>query len=67
MKYSTCIGIDTHAKKNAVCALDTVTGEVREALLCEDPGKLIAWIADCWSRAILATNSRIKMAAIQSN
>ena len=46
MKYSTCIGIDTHAKKNAVCALDTATGEVREALLCEDPGKLIAWIAD---------------------
>ena len=46
MRYSTCIGIDTHARKNAVFALDAVTGEVREALLGGDPGELVAWIAD---------------------
>lgn len=45
MKHSTCIGIDTHAKKNAVFALDTVTGEAREALLGGEPGELIAWVA----------------------
>ena len=45
MRYSTCIGIDTHARKNAVFALDAATGEAREALLSEDPGKLIGWIS----------------------
>ena len=44
MKYSTCIGIDTHAKKNAVCALDARTGELREATLSADPAELAAWI-----------------------
>lgn len=45
MKYSTCIGIDTHARKNAVFALDTGTGEALTAQLGGDPGELVAWIA----------------------
>ena len=44
MKYSTCIGIDAHARKNAVCALDTATGETWETVLDEDPGRLADWI-----------------------
>ena len=44
MKYSTCIGIDTHARKNAVCALDARTGELREATLSSDPAELVRWI-----------------------
>lgn len=45
MKYRTCIGIDTHSRKNEVCALDTETGEVRRATLGADPGDLAGWLA----------------------
>ena len=31
MKYRTCIGIDTHSRKNEVCALDTETGVFSQA------------------------------------
>lgn len=44
MRYSTSIGIDTHAKKNQVCAIDKRTGEVAEAKLSSDPAELIRWI-----------------------
>lgn len=44
MRYSTIIGIDTHAKKNSVCALDAKTGEVVQATLSADPDQLISWI-----------------------
>jgi len=44
MRYCTSIGIDTHAKKNEVCALDTQTGEVFSATLSDDPAQLIIWI-----------------------
>ena len=33
MRYSTIVGIDTHSKKNAVCAIVPETGEMREAVL----------------------------------
>ena len=36
MRYSTIVGIDTHSKKNAVCAIVPATGEMREAVLSED-------------------------------
>ena len=44
MKYCTSIGIDTHAKKNAVCALSTETGAITEDILSEDPAQVIDWI-----------------------
>ena len=44
MRYSTIVGIDTHSKKNAVCAIVPATGEMREAVLSEDPGQLLSWI-----------------------
>ena len=44
MKYSICIGIDTHARKNAVCALDTDTGEAVTATLPGDPEVVADWI-----------------------
>lgn len=44
MGYSTIIGIDTHAKKNSVCALDTKTGEVVQTTLSADPNQLVSWI-----------------------
>ena len=46
MRYSTSIGIDTHSKKNAVCAITTQTGELRETILSEDPAQLISWIRE---------------------
>ena len=46
MKYSTSIGIDTHSKKNSVCALNNNTGEITEVTLSEDPEKLIQWIVE---------------------
>lgn len=46
MKYCTNIGIDTHSKKNSVCAIVAETGEMREVTLSEDPRKLVAWIRD---------------------
>jgi len=44
MRYCTSIGIDTHAKKNEVCALDTQTGEMSSTTLSDDPAQLITWI-----------------------
>jgi transposase len=44
MRYCTSIGIDTHMKKNQVCAIDTKTGEVLTTKLSEDPDQLIKWI-----------------------
>jgi len=44
MRYSINIGIDTHAKKNVVCAIDTDTGELYRAKLDSDPALLIEWI-----------------------
>lgn len=44
MRYSTIVGIDTHSKKNAVCAIVTQTGEVCETVLSEDPAQLVSWI-----------------------
>lgn len=46
MRYSTSIGIDTHAKKNAICAIVTQTGEIREIVLSEDSAQLISWIKE---------------------
>lgn len=46
MRYSTIVGIDTHSKKNAVCAIVPATGEMREAILSEDPKQLLAWIVE---------------------
>ena len=46
MLYSTIVGIDTHSKKNAVCAIVPATGEMREAVLSEDPEQLLAWIVE---------------------
>ena len=44
MRYSTSIGIDTHSRKNAVCEIVAQTGEIREAVLSEDPAQLVSWI-----------------------
>ena len=44
MRYCTSIGIDTHAKKNEVCALDTDTGEIITTTFSDDPALLISWI-----------------------
>jgi len=44
MRYCTTIGIDTHVKKNEVCALNTQTGEKATATLSGDPNQLISWI-----------------------
>jgi transposase len=44
MRYFTSIGIDTHAKKNQVCAIDTKTGAMATAKLSADPAELIRWI-----------------------
>ncbi len=44
MKYSTSIGIDTHSKKNSVCALVDGSGELIETTLSQDPKQLISWI-----------------------
>jgi transposase len=44
MRYCTSIGIDTHAKKNSICALLRETGEVFTAKLSADPRELIRWI-----------------------
>jgi len=46
MRYCTSIGIDTHAKKNTVCALVKETGEIFTATLSADPRELIRWIED---------------------
>lgn len=46
MRYSTIVGIDTHARKNAVCAIVPATGEMRETILSEDPKQLLAWILE---------------------
>lgn len=46
MKYCTSIGIDTHSRKNSVCAIVAETGEMREATLPADPRELVAWIRD---------------------
>lgn len=46
MRYSTSIGIDTHSNKNAVCAIVANSGEIREAVLSEDPAQLISWIEE---------------------
>jgi transposase len=45
MYYSTTIGIDTHAKKNEVFALDSETGEVSTATLGGDYAEVVSWIA----------------------
>ncbi len=44
MKYCTSIGIDTHSRKNAICALSADTGVVAEDVLSEDPAQVISWI-----------------------
>ena len=44
MRYCTCIGIDTHSKKNVVCALDQQTGEIREKSFSSDPEQIVEWI-----------------------
>jgi len=44
MRYSTSIGIDTHAKKNSICALVKETGEIFTAKLSADPDDVIRWI-----------------------
>lgn len=46
MRYSTIVGIDTHSKKNAVCAIVPATGEIRETILSEDPKQLLTWISE---------------------
>lgn len=46
MKHSTCIGIDAHSRKNALCAIDTETGEKREAMLSADPADTLRWIRE---------------------
>lgn len=46
MKYSTSIGIDTHSKKNAICALSAETGSIVEDVLSEDPDQMIRWIKE---------------------
>lgn len=46
MRYSTSIGIDTHSKKNAICAIVSRTGEIRETTLSDDPAQLISWIKE---------------------
>lgn len=46
MKYSTCIGIDTHSQKNAVCALDTRTGEIAQDTFSADPTEIVRWVAE---------------------
>lgn len=40
MAHSVSIGIDAHARKNCVFALDRDTGEAREATLSGDPAEL---------------------------
>ena len=48
MKYCTSIGIDTHSRKNAICALSTETGTVTEDVLSEDPARVGAhWVRPC--------------------
>ena len=44
MRYSTSIGIDTHAKSNQLYALVKETGEIREVKLSSDSEEVIAWI-----------------------
>jgi len=44
MKYRTCVGIDTHSTKNAVCLLDTETGEVRRATLPAGAALVAEWL-----------------------
>lgn len=44
MRYSTCIGIDTHSTKNEVCALLIETGELKGETLNDDPAQIIRWI-----------------------
>ena len=46
MRYSTSIGIDTHMKKNQVCAIDKKTGEIATTKLSADPAELISWIKE---------------------
>jgi transposase len=44
MRYSTSIGIDTHAQSNQVYALVKETGEIREVKLSSSPGEFMSWI-----------------------
>lgn len=44
MRYSTSIGIDTHSKKNSVCAIIADTGELRQTTLAGNPSELIRWV-----------------------
>ena len=45
MRYSTSIGIDTHAKSNSICAIVKETGEMLTAKLSADPKEVISWIS----------------------
>lgn len=44
MRYSTSIGIDTHAKSNSICAIVKETGEMLEVKLSSDPSELVSWV-----------------------
>jgi len=46
MRYSTCIGIDVHSTRNALCAFNPQTGETREATFGADANGIIRWIRD---------------------
>ncbi len=41
----TSVGLDVHARSVVACAIDGVTGEVRQSRLCPDPREVIAWVA----------------------
>lgn len=40
----TSVGLDVHARSVVACAIDGVTGEVRQARLCPDRREVIAWV-----------------------
>ncbi|HJG30693.1 MAG TPA: IS110 family transposase [Collinsella ihuae] len=46
MSNSISIGVDVHAGKNCVFALDRDTGEALEATLSGDPAELVRWIGE---------------------
>lgn len=46
MSDSISIGVDVHAGKNCVFALDRDTGEALEATLSGDPAELVRWIGE---------------------